>query len=123
MKSSPAMAVAIALLLAPPVRDGRLATPDRCAAEQADQALGPSRSLYCIDLIPVPDFRGASGPVALLRAARSPFTVAVDADGHHEYELEITLRNLPDPRSLGQYTTYVAWATPPGLSPEVKLGE
>ena len=96
MKAPPAMAVAVALLFAPPVRDGRLATRDRCATEQADQALGPSRSLYCIDLIPVPDFRGASGTVALLRAARSPFIVAVDADGHHEYELEITLRNLPD---------------------------
>jgi FtsP/CotA-like multicopper oxidase with cupredoxin domain len=123
MKAPPAMAVAIALLFAPPVRDGRPAARDRCTAEQPDQALGPSRSLYCIDLIPVPDFRGASGTVALLRAARSPFTVAVDADGHHEYELEIALRNLPDPRLLGPYTTYVAWATPPGLSPEVKLGE
>jgi suppressor of ftsI len=117
------MAVAIAMLFAPPVGESRLATRDRCAAEQTDQAFGPSRSLYCIDLIPVPDFRAVSGTVALLRAARSPFTVAVDADGHHEYELEITLRNLPDPRSLGPFTTYVAWVTPPGLSPEVKLGE
>jgi suppressor of ftsI len=117
------MAVAIAMLFAPPVGESRLATRDRCAAEQPDQALGPSRSLYCIDLIPVPDFRAVSGTVALLRDARSPFTVAVDADGHHEYELEITLRNLPDPRSLGPFTTYVAWVTPPGLSPEVKLGE
>jgi FtsP/CotA-like multicopper oxidase with cupredoxin domain len=118
-----AVLATIALLIAPPVRIAKPAAADRCAAKQVDQSLGPSRSLYCIDLIPVPDFRGVHGTVALRRARNSPFTVAVDADGHHEYQLDITLRNLPDPRSLGPFTTYVAWATPPGLSPEVKLGE
>ena len=33
------------------------------------------------------------------------------------------IARLPDPSSLGPYTTYVAWATPLALDPVVKLGE
>ena len=117
------MTAAFTILLTPAIHERSHIAVDRCAVEQPDQALGPSRSLYCIDLVPVPDYRGTSGTVALRRASTSPFTVAVDADGHHQYELTFSLRNLPDPRSLGPFTTYVAWATTPSLAPEIKLGE
>jgi FtsP/CotA-like multicopper oxidase with cupredoxin domain len=117
--------LAAAMLLAGGVGSASVArqTPvELCGRDSVDQRLGPSRSLYCIDLIPVPDFREASGTVELHHAP-SPFTVSVDAEGHHLYELVFDLRRLPDPRSLGPYSTYVAWVTTPTLSPEVKLGE
>jgi FtsP/CotA-like multicopper oxidase with cupredoxin domain len=88
-----------------------------------DQALTPSRSLYCIDLVPVPDYRDAQGSVTLMRAPSSPFTAAVDAVGHHEYQLAVRLANLPDPRTLGEYSAYVAWVTPASFFPDQKLGE
>ena len=103
-------------------RSARQAPIELCGRDSVDQRLGPSRSLYCIDLVPVPDFREASGTVELHHAS-SPFTVSVDAEGHHRYEVVIDLRGLPDPRSLGPYSTYVAWVTTPSLSPELKLGE
>jgi FtsP/CotA-like multicopper oxidase with cupredoxin domain len=93
-----------------------------CAPDTVDQRLGPSRSLYCIDLIPVPALRQVSGTVELHRAS-SPFTVSVDSEGHLQYDLVVALGNLPDPRSLGPYSAYVAWVTTPSLSPEVKLAE
>lgn len=104
----------LALALAPPI--------DLCARDQASDALAPSASLYCIDLVPVPDLRQLTGTVEMRRAA-SPFTVAVDADGHHRYTLVATLPALPDPRTLGPYTAYVAWVTTPTFAPEIRLGE
>jgi len=79
-------------------------------------------ALYCIELIPVPDFRHVSGIVELQHPT-SPFTVAVDAQGHQQFDVVATLQNLPDPRSLGSYTTYVAWAVTPNFEFESKLGE
>ena len=38
------------------------------------------------------------------------------------YDVLFDLQGLPDPASLGPYTTYVAWATTPQLNPVVKLG-
>jgi FtsP/CotA-like multicopper oxidase with cupredoxin domain len=100
-----------------------LATPpDLCARERADSALAPSASLYCIDLVPVPDLRQLHGTVEMRRAS-SPFTIAADAEGHLRYQLVLDLGPLPDPRTLGPYTTYVAWATTPTLAPEMRLGE
>src|SRR5689334_6951244 len=97
-------------------------TPNLCAVDSSEVELRPSRSLFCIDLVPVPDLRQLHGTVELRRAA-SPFTVAVDADGHHQYDLVVAIPNLPPPRSLGpSFTTYVAWATTPTFSSEVKLG-
>src|SRR5439155_15220138 len=68
------------------------------------------------------DFRQAGGTVEM-RHTSSPFTAAVDSEGHHEYTLIASLDNLQDPRDLGRYTTYVAWVTTPSLAPEIKLGE
>ncbi|HEY0304739.1 MAG TPA: hypothetical protein VGC44_07190 [Longimicrobiales bacterium] len=39
------------------------------------------------------------------------------------YSVLITADSLPDPRSLGNYTTFVVWAAPPSLRPMVRLGE
>lgn len=52
----------------------------------------------------------------------SPFAVSVDASGHQLFEPVITLNDLPDPRTLGPYSTYIAWAMTPDLARSVKLG-
>ena len=77
--------------------------------------------LYCIPLSPTPELRGASGYAAML-PVMSPYGVDVDLQGHHRYHLEFAINGLPDPRELGNYTSYVAWATTPQFDPVVKLG-
>ncbi len=72
-------------------------------------------------LVPVPALPATSGVVALL-PAHSPFGVAVTADGRPRYHLVATFAGLPDPRTLGPYTTYVAWAYTLALDSAVKLG-
>ncbi len=82
----------------------------------------PAHDIYCLELIARPDIRDASGVVELRRVP-APFDVAVNVDGHQQYDLTMILSGLPDPRSLGPYTTYVAWVTPQNLTPVRKLGE
>jgi suppressor of ftsI len=77
--------------------------------------------LYCIELLPADGIDRASGAAWLLPPA-SPFGIAVSAAGEPQHDVRFDLRDLPDPSSLGPYTTYVAWATTPQLSPVVKLG-
>ncbi|MDQ3517827.1 MAG: hypothetical protein M3466_05405, partial [Gemmatimonadota bacterium] len=74
-----------------------------------------------MDLIPVPDLPLLSG-TAKLGHARSPFGVALTSDGHHLYDITITLSGLPDPGTLGDFSAYVAWVTTPLLEPMTKLG-
>jgi FtsP/CotA-like multicopper oxidase with cupredoxin domain len=62
-----------------------------------------------------------AGKVEMLPAP-TPFGAAVTVSGTHIYDLAFVLRDLPDPASLGPYTTYVAWAMPPVLDPVIKLG-
>ena len=50
------------------------------------------------------------------------FDVAVDADGHLLQDLRVTVGGLPDPATLGPYSSYVAWATTPALDPVARLG-
>jgi len=78
--------------------------------------------IYSIELAPTPDLRDARGTVRL-RWAPSPFGISVSPAGHLRFELDFHLERLPDPRTLGDYSTYVAWVTTPVLSPMVKLGE
>jgi len=66
--------------------------PDSCSRDSM-RALEPSASLYCMDLIPVPDLPLLSG-TAKLGHARSPFGVALTSDGHHLYDITITLSGL-----------------------------
>jgi hypothetical protein len=65
-----------------------------------------------------PDAKGH----ARLVYAQSPFGVAVTADGRASYDVQIEASGLPDPSSLGAYTTYVAWAATTDLSKWYRLG-
>ena len=65
-----------------------------------------------------PDARGA----ARLIYAPSPFGVAVTPDGTASYEIRLELSGLPDPASLGPYSSYVAWVTTTTLSHWHRLG-
>src|SRR5687768_1403122 len=76
-----------------------------CHSDEASTQ--PSRSLYCIDLVAVPDFPDATGTIELGRA-RSPFGAAVSRNGNQLYDLTMTLAGLPEPHSLGGYSAYVA---------------
>ena len=53
----------------------------------------------------------------------TPFGVAVSPNGRHAYDMTLAVDGLPEPSTLGPYTTYVAWATTPVLNPMIKLGE
>src|ERR671910_637445 len=70
----------------------------------APAPLGPSRDLYCIELVPAPGIDGASGLVELGHAP-GPFTVAVTADGRPRYQLTALLSGLPAPGALGKSRT------------------
>ncbi|HEX6052463.1 MAG TPA: multicopper oxidase family protein [Gemmatimonadaceae bacterium] len=91
------------------------------ACDGPERALSPSRDLYCIELVPAVGVRGASGRVELGRTP-GPFTVDVTADGHLRYTPTLTLSDLPRPSSLGEYTAYVAWVTPPTMDRVERLG-
>ena len=84
--------------------------------------LGPSRDLYCIELVPAPGIAGASGLVELGHLP-GPFTVAVTPDGRPRHQLALSLSGLPAPGSLGKYRTYVTWVAPPTMHPVQRLGE
>src|SRR5918995_5207564 len=82
---------------------------------------GPSRDLYCIELVAAPDSRGASGRVELGHIP-GPFTIAVSPDGRPRYRLTLSAAGLPDPSTLGGYSTYVAWVAKPMMDSIVKHG-
>jgi FtsP/CotA-like multicopper oxidase with cupredoxin domain len=77
--------------------------------------LGPSHDLYCLELVPAPGSREASGRVEL-GIPPGPFTVAVTADGRSRFLPQVTLSGL---RSDQQY---VAWVAPPQMDTVIKLG-
>jgi suppressor of ftsI len=83
--------------------------------------LFPSRDLYCMVLVPVPGLEVSRAEVEL-GWPQTPFGVAVSPDGAQRYDLTFHLEGLPEPATLGPYTTYVAWLTTPLLHPEVSLG-
>jgi len=58
-----------------------------------------------------------------LERPRTPFGVAVTADGHVRSALRANVEGLPSPSSLGPFTAYVAWVSPLELDPVVRLGE
>ena len=86
------------------------------------QGTQPDQDLYCLTLIPTPDLLDASGTATMGRV-NTPFGVAVSSNGRHAYDLTIEVDGLPEPSTLGPYTTYVAWATTPVFDPVIKLGE
>jgi len=71
-------------------------------------------------------FSTAKAPEAKASArlvyATSPFGVAVTADGHARYDVQIDAYGLPEPSTLGAFTTYVAWSATTDLSQWVRLG-
>jgi FtsP/CotA-like multicopper oxidase with cupredoxin domain len=99
--------------------------PASAAAQQLPcdhpSALGPSRDLYCIELVPAPGITGVSGRVELGHIP-GPFTVAVGPDGRPRFRLILSVAGLPSPQSLGSYRTYVAWVTPPMMDALVSQG-
>ncbi|MFL5494525.1 MAG: multicopper oxidase family protein [Gemmatimonadales bacterium] len=88
----------------------------------APDSLGPSRDLYCIELVAAPDIAGPSGRVEL-GYLPGPFTIAVGPAGEPRYRPIISVAGLPSPRSLGPYRTYVAWVASPTMYPVTRLGE
>ncbi|SVC15418.1 uncharacterized protein METZ01_LOCUS268272, partial [marine metagenome] len=82
----------------------------------------PASDLHCIDLVPTPRASQATGVVAIGRPW-SPFGVTVTPEGRHRHTLTAWIAALPDPATLGPFTTYVAWATPLTLDPVISLGE
>ena len=94
----------------------------------AQEAPAPDRSdwgapgLHRVALYPTPDLAPAGG-TAFLRWDPSPFGVSVTRDGSQRYRLDLEIEGLPVPGSLGDFRTYVAWATTPIMDPVVRLGE
>ncbi len=80
-----------------------------------------ARDLYCIDLVPVPTLPGAGGVVEL-QPGETPFGLAVTASGALRHGLVASVRGLPDPGTLGAFTTYVAWLADPGFATVRRLG-
>ena len=78
--------------------------------------------LYCIELLPAGGIELAAGTARLVPPS-SPFGIAVTKAGEPQHDVVFTLRDLPAPSSLGNYTTLIAWAVTPQLRPVVKLGE
>jgi hypothetical protein len=68
----------------------------------APAPLGPSRDLYCLELVPAPGIEGVTARVELGHPP-GPFTVAVAADGRMRQRLTIVAEGLPEPGSLGEY--------------------
>jgi suppressor of ftsI len=83
---------------------------------------GPSRDLYCVELIPSPATPDVSGRVEL-GLGSGPFTVSVTPDGVLRYHPTALLDHLPDPARLGKFTRYVAWVAPPAMYPMMRLGD
>jgi suppressor of ftsI len=97
----------------------------RAAAQQRPcddpTPLGPSRDLYCMELVASPGISGVSGRVELSHSP-GPFTVAVGPDGRPRFRPIIQIAGLPLPASLGRYRTYVAWLATPTMDTIANLG-
>jgi hypothetical protein len=76
---------------------------------------------FDIVLLNTPKAPTAQGNARLVFAS-SPFGVAVTADGHASYDVQIDIKGLPDPSTLGAYTAYVAWDVSTDLSSWHRLG-
>jgi suppressor of ftsI len=78
--------------------------------------------LHCIDLFSTARGGDAAGVIELGRV-HSPFGLAVTPEGRTRHGLTAWIAGLPDPATLGPYTTFVAWVSPLVLDPVIKLGE
>jgi hypothetical protein len=98
---------------------GRAPRPVAGPASTVCRALRPE--LYRIPLVPTDRARGAEGTVRV-RFASTPFGIAVTAEGHPRYELDVSVGGLPVPQTYGAYTRYVAWVAKSDLSEVAALG-
>jgi len=89
----------------------------KAAAIVALVVLGP----YDIQLQNTPRTPNAQGTARLV-FAESPFGVAVTADGHASYDVQLTVSGLPEPSTLGAYKAYVAWGVTTDLKQWRRLG-
>ena len=89
--------------------------------DNSPAALAPSRDLYCLELIPSPRTPEVAGRVEL-GLGRGPFTIDVSSDGFLRFHPTVLLERLPAPATLGAFTTYVAWVSPPAMYPMTRLG-
>ncbi len=87
-----------------------------------DEGAVPLGALHCLQLFPTPDLPTVTAVVELAPIA-SPFGVAVDIDGKARYALIAEVSGLPGAHTLGDYTTYVAWAYTLTLDQPIRLGE
>jgi FtsP/CotA-like multicopper oxidase with cupredoxin domain len=103
--------------------DATIGAPVQSAVPMCAAGDDPNASavLNCMTLVSVPDLPVAQG-VVHLRPVPGPFGVSVRPDGRPRYRLVATLSGLPEPRSLGRFTVYVAWAYSLSLDSAVKLG-
>lgn len=76
---------------------------------------------FDIPLFNTPQAPTAQGSARLV-FAQSPFGVAVTANGHASYDVQIDASGLPEPSALGAYTAYVAWAATTDLTRWDRLG-
>lgn len=76
---------------------------------------------FDIELLNTPRAPAAQGHARLLFAP-SPFGVAVTVDGRAVYDVRVDASGLPDPASLGAFSTYVAWAASTDLTEWHRLG-
>src|SRR5690349_11157750 len=95
--------------------------PAHAACSSADD-LTTSSALNCMVLVAVPDLPTARGAIEL-RPVPSTFGVSVTPDGRQRYRLVGTFDGLPQPRALGAFAVYVAWAYTLSLDSAVKLGQ
>lgn len=76
---------------------------------------------FDIELFNTPASPTAQGRARLV-FAESPFGVAVTADGRASYDVRIDASGLPDPATLGAFSSYVAWAVTTDLTQWHRLG-
>ena len=89
--------------------------------ESTGTAPGPSRDLYCIELVPAPGLEQVQARVELSYIP-TPFTIAVTRDGVPRYRPVLTTSELPVPSTLGAFATYMAWAMAPDMRRTIRLG-
>src|SRR5688572_15008352 len=104
-----AAVVVCGVLLSLHVKDATPRSRRQVGAPMCAPADDPNASavLNCMTLVPVPDLPTAQA-VIHLRPVASPFGVAVTVDGRPRYKLVATVAGLPEPKTLGAFSTYVA---------------
>ncbi len=91
------------------------------APERCPRGIAPFASPFCAELVATPDLAQVWGMLELA-PVRSPFGVAVAADGRLRHHLVARVESLPPPSALGAYTHYVAWGYDLSLGDERRLG-